>query len=172
MDTNYIEGGNGMDSMEEIYKKHAKTVYSFLLTKTGDMHLAEELTQETFYQAVRKLNEFQEKSSVVTWLCAIAKYQWYTYLRKRKVVEVPFEDMEELQTRTLEQNVFAKLSQLEAVEALYRLENPMKDVVYLRISGELSFREIGQVFGKSENWARVTYYRAKEKLSKEVRSDE
>ena len=73
-----------MDSIEELYQKHAKTVYGFLLTKTQNPDIAEELTQETFYQAIKKLNTFQENSSVSTWLCGIAKNLWFDFLRKQK----------------------------------------------------------------------------------------
>lgn len=73
-----------MDSIEELYQKHAKTVYGFLLTKTQNPDIAEELTQETFYQALKKLNTFRENSSVSTWLCGIAKNLWFDFLRKQK----------------------------------------------------------------------------------------
>ena len=73
-----------MDSIEELYQKHAKTVYGFLLTKTQNPDIAEELTQETFYQAIKKLNTFHENSSVSTWLCGIAKNLWFDFLRNRK----------------------------------------------------------------------------------------
>lgn len=73
-----------MDSMEQIYLSHAKTVYAFLLTKTQNPDLAEELTQETFYQAVKSIHKFKEQSSVSTWLCGIARNVWFDHLRKQK----------------------------------------------------------------------------------------
>lgn len=159
-----------MDSMDNIYKQHAKTVYGFLLSKTHNEYLAEELTQETFYQAVRSANRFEGRCSVVTWLCAIAKNLLIQHLRKQN--RPPIDTFDTALSSSAEENVLAKLNLKEIMTTVHSFEDPMREVMYLRLTGELSFREIADILGRTENWARVTYYRGKEKLLKEVAHNE
>ncbi len=158
-----------MISMEEIYHTHAQTVYRYLLSLTHDADLSEELTQETFYQAVKGIARFDGRCKVSTWLCAIAKNVCYSYRRKHP-------DCEEWETSGIssaspETEVLTNLSQLELFRKLHHLNETMREVMYLRLFGNLSFREIGEILSKGENWARVTFYRGKEKLKKELKSD-
>lgn len=157
-----------MDSIEQIYKKHAKTVYGFLITKTQNPDLAEELTQETFFQAVKNIDKYKGKSSVSTWLCGIAKNLWFEYLRKNKLQD-NLEEAKEVAVRSAEKEVFETWDNLHVLKALHNLEEPMKEVIYLRLIGNLTFAQIGEIMGKSENWARVTYFRGKERIIKEVK---
>jgi len=159
-------------NMDRIYREYAQTIYGFLLSRTHDQEISEELTQETFYQAIRASEQYNGDSSVLTWLCSIAKYQWYNYCRKQKVRERFSYDFIEESEESVEQQVMAKLIHREVLERLNQLEDPMREVMNLRIYGELSFRQIGEIFQKSENWARVTFYRGKEKVAKEVKRDE
>lgn len=156
-----------MDSMEEIYQKHGKMIYGFLLTRTQNPDLAEELTQETFYQAVRHLDKYQGKSTVSTWLCGIAKNLWYAHLRKQKN-HVPLEEAKDVPVDSAETQAFCSWDSLELLKLVHNLENPMREVMYLRLVGNLTFGQIGEIMEKSENWARVTYYRGKERVMKEV----
>lgn len=156
-----------MDSMEEIYQKHGKMIYGFLLTRTQNPDLAEELTQETFYQAVKHLDKYQGKSSVSTWLCGIAKNLWYAHLRKQKN-HVPLEEAKDVPVDSAETQTFCSWDSLELLKLVHNLENPMREVMYLRLVGNLTFGQIGEIMEKSENWARVTYYRGKERVMKEV----
>ncbi len=163
-----------MDSknMEQIYKQYAQTVYGFLLSKTKDVLLAEELTQETFYRAIKASKRYRGEGSVSTWLCGIAKNVYLEHLRKQKRCE-PLEMLTELQTAaaqvlSAEEEVFGQWEQVEILKALHKLKDPMREVMYLRLIGNLSFAQIGEIMDKSENWARVTFYRGKEKLLKEV----
>lgn len=162
-----------MDPMEELYQKHAKTVYAFLLTKTKNPDTAEELTQETFYQAIRKLNTFQGNSSVSTWLCGIAKNLWLDFLRKQKkqaAFSEPFSQQAAAAVLpSTEEVFFQNFNHLEILKQLHKLKDPGREVIYLRLIGNLSFAQIGEIMEKSENWARVTYYRNKEKLIKEAK---
>ena len=153
-----------MQSMEEIYQQHAQTVYRFLMTHTRDADLAEELTQETFYQAIRSSDRFDESCKVSTWLCAIAKRVLFTYRRKHPVTE----ELEEqtMSVPSAESEAVETVSRMELIRLAHDLPEPAREVVYLRAFGGLSFAEIGEVQGKTENWARVTFYRAKEKLRK------
>lgn len=156
-----------MDSMEEIYQKHGKMIYGFLLTRTQNPDLAEELTQETFYQAVKHLDKYQGKSSVSIWLCGIAKNLWYAHLRKQKN-HVPLEEAKDVPVDSAETQAFCSWDSLELLKLVHNLENPMREVMYLRLVGNLTFGQIGEIMEKSENWARVTYYRGKERVMKEV----
>ena len=157
-----------MESMEQIYKRHAGTVYGFLLSKTGNQDLAEELTQETFYRAIKASGKFKGDSAVSTWLCGIAKKVWYEYLRKQKNNK-NLEDYPEIPTTSAEEEAILQWDNIQILKALHRLEEPMREVMYLRLTGNLSFAQIGEIMEKSENWARVTFYRGKEKVVKEAK---
>lgn len=156
-----------MESMEEIYRRHAGTVYGFLLSKTGNPDLAEEMTQETFYRAIRASEGFKGESAVSTWLCGIAKRVWYEYLRKQKN-DKNLEDCVEPSAASAEEEVLLQWDNIQILKALHRLTEPMREVMYLRLTGNLSFAQIGEIMEKSENWARVTFYRGKEKVVKEA----
>ena len=161
-----------MEDMQKVYQQHAQTVYKFLLAQCHDPDLAEELTQETFYQAVRSVNRFDGSCKVSVWLCQIAKHLWYQHLRKRKR-EVPMPDEPpETPGPSAEDGVLEQEGRLTLLRQVHRLPERQREVVYLRAFGGLSFREIGDVMGKSENWARVTFYRSKEKLRNGGANDE
>ena len=158
-----------MEPMEEIYQQYARTVYRYLLGLTRDADLAEELTQETFYQAIRTSDRFDESRAVSTWLCAIAKRVLQTHRRRHPVMEDVDEQI--LPGPSAESAVLAEEDRVALLRRLHALPDPGREVLYLRLFGGLSFREIGSVLGRTENWARVTYYRAKETLRKEVQAD-
>jgi len=154
-----------MQSMEEIYKAYADLVFRFVLGKTGNEDIAEEITQETFYQAVRCSNKFDGSCKVSTWLCAIAKNQLAAYLRKNRV----YEDLDnvEITTPSAEDTCIDEQQKVLLMKELHAIPEPYREVMYLRIFGNLAFSEIGEIMEKSENWARVTFYRGKEKLRRE-----
>lgn len=153
-----------MEDMEQIYQQYAQTVYKFLLAQTGNADLSEELTQETFYQAVRSIQRFDGSCKISVWLCQIAKHLWYQHLRRQKRELPPDETALDIPLPSAEEEIFAKQGQLSLLRQIHELPDPAREVVYLRAFGGLNFREIGDVMGKSENWARVTFYRSKEKL--------
>ncbi len=155
-----------MLSMEEVYRTHSQTVFRYLLSLTRDVSLSEELTQETFYQAVKSVNRFDESCKVSTWLCAIAKNVLLSERRKHP----PTDQMDEWipATDAPENQVLVKAGQVELLQKLHLFAPDMREVLYLRLLGDLSFGEIGEILGRTENWARVTYYRGKEKLKKEM----
>lgn len=153
-----------MEDMEQIYREHAKTVYKFLLSLCRSAPLAEELTQETFYQAVRSINRFDGSCKISVWLCQIGKHLWYQYLQKNKR-EVPAEaEVLDVAVASAEEETLARESHVELLRQIHRLPEQTREVVYLRVFGGLSFREIGDVLGKTETWARVTFYRGKERI--------
>lgn len=159
-----------MQPMDEVYRRYAQTVYRYLLSLTRDADTAEELTQETFYQAIRSSERYDGSCAVSTWLCAIAKNVLAAYRRKHP----PTEELDEqtLCAPSAETGVLGAAQRMELLKKLHALREPYREVMYLRVFGGLSFREIGEVQGKTENWARVTFYRGKETLRREVDEDE
>lgn len=156
-------------NMDKIYRRHAKAVYAFLLAKTADSMLAEELTQETFYQAVKSIGSFKGESSVSTWLIGIANNVLRGYFRKQKKQaeeELPDTEIAARGGTSTEDIVLRSMDTISLMQAMHRLPEPYREVLHLRLTADLSFKEIGQIMERTENWARVTYYRGKEKLLK------
>ena len=160
-----------MDDMDTIYRQYAQTVYHFLLSQTHDEHLAEELTQETFYQAIRSIERFDGSCKLSVWLCQIAKHLWYQHLRRRKR-ETAAEEIPEGIVPSAEEAALSGEGQVELLKRVHALPPDQREVVYLRSFGGLSFREVGAVLGRSETWARVTFHRGREALRKGGRQDE
>lgn len=153
-----------MRDMDQIYQAHGRAVYHYLLTLTHDAGAAGELTQETFYQAVRHINRFDGSCQMTTWLCAIAKNLYFAWQRKQGRETELSPDL--AHEGSLEADAIRRMEYLELLQKLHELEDPMREVLYLRLFGELSFKEIGAILKRTENWARVTFYRGKEKLRK------
>ena len=151
-----------MDDMAQIYQEHAQTIYHFLLSQCRDPDLAEELTQETFYQAVRSIDRFNGSCKLSVWLCQIAKHLWYQHLRRQGRTE-PLPE-EGFAVPSAEEDTLARQERLDLLRQIHGLPPNTREVMYLRAFGGLSFREIGDVLGKTEVWARVTFYRGKELL--------
>ena len=161
-----------MADMEQIYREHAATVYKFLLSQCRDSDLAEELTQETFCRAVQSIGRYDGSCKLSVWLCQIAKHLWYQHLRKaNRETELP-EESELPLVPSAEEETMDRSGQLDLLRRVHQLPEPGREVVYLRTFGGLSFREIGDVLGKTETWARVTFYRGKERLKQGGDSDE
>lgn len=162
-----------MRPMEEIYQEHAQTVFKYLMTLTHDMQLSEELTQETFYQAIRCIGRFNHNCKITTWLCAIAKNQFLAYQRKHPVTEeLDMLERIEAASPSAEQDAIAYEDRMNIMKKLHTCPEPYREILYLRLFGDLSFREIADVMGKTENWARVSFYRGKVHLRKEMEQDE
>ena len=159
-------------SFEQIYLQYYKPVYAYLMTLCQNEELAAELTQETFYQAVRSIDRFDGGCKVSVWLCQIAKHLWYQHLRKaNRETELP-EEAELPLVPSAEEEAVSRSGQLDLLRRVHELPEPGREVVYLRAFGGLSFREIGDVLGKTETWARVTFYRGKERLKQGGCDDE
>ena len=152
---------------DKLYEVYYMRVFSYAMTLTGDRLQAEEITQETFFRAISRQSGFRGESDEGTWLCAIAKNIFLDEKRRQKrTAPIP----EELTDpgKSMEQAAMDRDSSFRIHLALHTLEEPYREVFELRIFGELSFREIGMIFGKTENWARVTYHRAKLKLQERM----
>jgi RNA polymerase sigma-70 factor (ECF subfamily) len=155
------------DKSEKLYEAYYMRVFSYVMTLAGDRPQAEEITQETFFRAFSKQSGFRGESDEATWLCAIAKNLFLDEKRRRsRYGELP-EEMPDT-GKSLEQAAADRDSSFRIHMALHALEEPYREVFELRIFGELSFREIGMIFQKTENWARVTYHRAKLKLQERM----
>ncbi|KIR01807.1 RNA polymerase sigma factor RpoE [Lachnospiraceae bacterium TWA4] len=161
-----------MNELDEIYQSHAKTVFKYLMTLVRNEDLAEELTQETFYQAVKSINRYDESCKISTWLCSIAKNQYLNYLKTKRQISLEEVDESEFVTKSSEENYIASIDRIRLLKKLHTCPEPYREVMYLRIFGNLSFKEVGDIMGKSENWARVTFYRGKQKLKMEVEAHE
>lgn len=153
--------------IEHLYQTYYMDVYSYVMSIMKNPQTAEEITQDTFYRAMR--SDFKGHSNERTWLCAIAKNICMDVFRKRKK-EKPLEEVED--ERQPAQDFLSRTETIEIHKALHMLEEPYKEVFTLRVFGELSFREVGEVFGKTENWARVTYHRGKLKLKERIDGEE
>lgn len=161
--------------MEELYRENAKIVYHFLYSRCRNPQVAEDLTQETFLRAYYSLERYDGSCKVSVWLCQIAKHLLYQYWQKSKR-EVPLEPEQEEALETgnsdTEQQAFARIELLHVWKEMQKLPEQMREVIWLRTSGDLSFKEISEIMGRSENWCRVTFYRGKERLLKGRMKDE
>lgn len=160
--------------MEEIYKKYSKPVYRYLFSLTRNHELSEELMQETFYSAIKGIKKFRGECSIYSWLCEIAKNKWKNYqIKNSKLKTVEFDDEIEnlLISDNVEDSICSQVEDAQFYKNIKNLDDLTKELLYLRINGGLSFKEISQILDKTETWARVTFYRAKSKL-KERFNDE
>lgn len=160
--------------MEEIYKEYSKIVYSYLISLTHNPEVAEELMQETFYSAVKNINKYRGEAALKTWLCKIAKNKWLDYLKKIKQTnETGIDEIEEkfLLVNSFEEEFSNKEAVIDLYKKIHKLDEKTREVIYLRIRADLSFKEIGTIMGQSEQWARVTFYRAKVKLKEEFENE-
>lgn len=155
---------------DNIYQEYGDFIFKYLLTLTNDFHSAEELTQETFYQAIKSINNFNTngQAKFSTWLCSIAKHVWLQEIgrenKKKQVVHSL--SNEDTKFYHLEEEYIRHEDVMSFFKKARQLSEEKREILYLRLLGDLSFKEIGTVFEKTENWARVTFYRAKLELRK------
>ncbi len=152
-----------MEDIEEIYKQYANLIkkYIFFITKNED--LSEEIMQETFVVAIKQINNFRGECEISTWLYSIAKKILYKKLRKENK-NVSIDEIEVSDDKNLEEDYIKKDDKLKLYYALQQLDVKTREVVYLRLTGDLSFKEIGNILNKTESWARTTFFRGKQKL--------
>lgn len=168
--------------LDDLYQEYATMIYRFIYLKCKDKELAEDIVQTTFLKAISQIDSFQGESKISTWLCQIAKNEYLNYCRKHKRQRngnvhndnngEPFLEQEQYHyDATLEKIILNEQASVIR-KVLHTLKEPYKEVFMLRVYGECSFGEIGEVFQKNDTWARVTYYRAKEKIAEAVRKKE
>ncbi len=157
-----------MTEFDQIYSDYFEYVERYLHAICKDAHLAEELTEQVFFQALKALPTFQEKCDIRTWLCAIGRNAYFSHLKKVS----PSVSLEELQIpdpqKSIEEQVADKEQALQIHKILHDLPEPYKEVFSLRVFGQLSFGEIGGIFGRPANWACVTYHRARKKIQQKL----
>lgn len=160
--------------MDCVYQEYANLIYRFLYSHTHDVDWSEELMQETFLRAATSISRYDGSCKLSVWLCQIAKHVLYQELRKKKRFEtVELTDcIPDQSAQDGETNVLRQENKLELYRAVHHLSETEREVVLYRITGELSFREIGAIFGKSENWSRTVFYRAKQKIREELKKHE
>ena len=163
-----------MQNIEEIYKEYSTTVYKYLFCLTQNRDISEELTQETFAIAIEDIKKFRGECKLSVWLCQIAKHLWYKELKKRKKnANVSFEEVNDniLYDESLEEIICEKEEKLKLFKDMQKLDEKSREVMYLRMVGNLSYEEIGEILGKTANWSRVTFYRAKQKIREENKDE-
>ena len=155
-----------MDDFERIYAEYYDAVYGYCLRLTHDHHLAEEVTQESFFKALKAIGSFHGECRLQVWLCQIAKNTYFSLLKKRKHTAPMEGDWPD--PADLEERLGDKEEALQIHRVLHTLPEPYREVFWLRTFGELSFSQIGELFEKTESWARVTYHRARLKIKEEL----
>ena len=154
-----------MQDIEAVYKEYFEMIYKYLILLSKDENLAEELTQETFYRAVKNIDKYKGEAKISTWLCQIAKNLWYDELKRRK--QEPLDDIQILDNNfenLPEDAVLSNEKKIELYQNMQKLDKQTREVIYLWSMGGLSFKEIALILNKTEGWARITFYREKVKL--------
>ena len=152
-----------MSNITDIYNAHFNDVYKYIFVLCKNEALAEDITQDTFFKALKNIDAFNGTCKMRVWLCQIAKNTYFTYLKKEKN-QNNMAGIEDVYFDKIEQNLINTDTAFQIHKQLHKLEEPYKEVFTLRLFGELSFAQIAELFEKTESWARVTYYRAKIKL--------
>ena len=156
-----------MEDFDQIYADYYSEVYKFVLSLCQNHSLAEEITQESFFKALKSIDSFNGNSKISTWLCKIARNTFYSYTKKHnRQVDYPLDII--LSDENIEEQFADKETAYAIHKVLHKLNEPYKEVFWLRIFGELSFAQIGTLFERTESWARVTYYRAKIMIKEEL----
>lgn len=158
-----------MTDFEKLFNENREFIFKYLMKMTRDASLSEELTQETFFRAYMNFDSLRNKETASVWLCQIAKNTYFTWYNEQKKKE-SFDALETVSDGESIEDAFVQkeLSQ-EALICLHELEEPYKEVFMLSVFGGFSLKDISSIFGKSESWARVTFYRAKQKLLERMR---
>ena len=159
-----------MQNMDEIYEECFETVYKYLFCLTHNSDISEELTQETFYRAVKKIDTYNGKCKISVWLCQIAKYIWYGKIKKdKRNKEIPIDELNEvlITNEEIEEKICRQEEKMELFKKMQKLDEESRNVMYLRILGNFNYEEIAEITGKTANWARVTFFRGKQKLKEE-----
>lgn len=156
---------------EEIYATYFSDVYMYIRRLSRDEHIAEEITSETFFKAISSIESFRGECDIRVWLCQIAKNCYFTYLKKTQRID-SIEDIEIAeQSENFEERFFQKDAAMQIQKVLHDIPDPYKEVFMWRVFAEMSFKQIGQIFHKSENWACVTYHRARKMIKERLEAD-
>lgn len=168
----YRYGGEKVEDFEAIYVQYFDSVYKYVFSQCRNEAIAEEITQEAFYKALEHIDKFEGKCKLYVWLCQIAKNTLLTYLKKQKryIAETDI-DLSGQLAPSFENELLDKEAAWKLHKLLHNLDEPYKEVFSLRVFGELPFSQIGELFGKSDSWARLIFYRAKKELRRNLDED-
>jgi len=162
-----MRGGAKVDmDYEQLYNAYYMKVYSFVMTLAKNQYDSEEITQKTFFKAMTANKKHRGDSSEFTWLCAIAKNLFID--EQRANASVAELDEHVVSETNIEKSLVDEDTAFHVHKVLHGLEEPYKEVFQLRVFGEISFLKIGLIFEKTENWARVTYHRARLKIQERM----
>ncbi len=153
-----------MTDFEKVYRMYFKDVFLYLISISGDLQIAEDIISETFLKALENINGFKGNCDIRVWLCQIAKNTYFSYIRKKKKYHVQVLPTQLEDKVNIEQLICNAEASMKVHEILHNLKEPYKEVFTLRVFGELSFKQIASLFGKTENWACVTFHRARKKI--------
>ena len=162
-----MKGGGSVMEFEQIYSTYFESVYRYIWKLSGDEHIAEEITSETFLKAMKSIEDFRGDCDMRVWICQIAKNTYYSYMkRSHRMVSV---DEIEIQSITdsnafIEEQIGIQEEIRQIRKILHMMSDPYKEVFMWRVFGEMSFKEIGALYGKTDNWACVTYHRARKMI--------
>lgn len=156
---------------EKIYRTYFNDVFLYIRRLSNDDHIAEEITSETFFKAMRSIDTFRGETDIRVWLCQIAKNCYFSHLKKQqRVVDIDSleltDDKDSIEEQILNQSDAMRIHRL-----LHNLNEPYKEVFMLRVFGELSFKQIAAIFQKTDNWACVTYHRARNKILEQMEAN-
>lgn len=157
---------------EQVYKEHFSVVYKYVISLCHDESVAEEITQETFFKAMKNISKFNGSCKLYVWLCQIAKNTYFTHFQKQKrfvsadgEIDIPNSNL----TIDIEKDFLDKETTKRLHFVLHQLNEPYKEVFTLRVFGELPFAQIAELFGKTDSWARLIFYRAKKQLQEDLK---
>lgn len=157
-----------MTDFEKVFKENNAFIYKFLFKLCQDEALAEELTQETFFRAYMNISSLRDEGKIPVWLCQIAKNTYFAWYNAQKK-QLSLDDAKDIKEAfDIEQHFVEKDLTEKTLKCLHELDEPYKEVFILTVLGQVSLKDISKMFGKSESWARVTFYRAKQKLSERM----
>jgi len=169
-----VKGENVMQDIDQIYEKYGKIVYKYVFCLTGNEDTTEEIVQDTFLVAIKDINKFRGECKVSTWLCQISKYIWYKKLKNEKLKkEISLDELENtlLIEETIEENLLNKEKKMQLFKKIQNFDEDTRNVMYLRILGNFEYTEIADILNKTSNWARVVFFRGKQKLKEELKNE-
>lgn len=163
------------EEFEKIYIRYFNDVFLFLKKLSKDESIAEEITSETFFKAMRSIDNFRGETDIRVWLCQIAKNCYFSYFKKQQRI-VDINDIDDINFQdnkdTIEEQILKQYDVMQIHLLLHNLAEPYKEVFMLRVFGELSFKQIADIFQKTDNWACVTYHRARNKILKRMEDND
>ena len=164
-----MKGGENVTDFEKIYGENSDFIFKYLMKLCQNRSLAEELTQETFFRAYMNFSGLKDENKASSWLCSIARNTYFAWYNEHKKLSAYDEEAENSDIADIESSFEQKELTEKAFSCLHELDEPYKEVFMLSVFGQLSLKDISKLFGKSESWARVTFYRAKQKLNEKMR---